>query len=129
MNGWRVGLLSIVGFCASTLPVFGQGYTYIAPSLYPAPPVVVYDPALLVPAPDVIYPLPLTPAQPVVPYGPVWSYPAVVSAPVQYRERVRGTRFGPGYTYRAFVPGRAAPVYTFRSNSTPYGVRVRERYR
>jgi hypothetical protein len=68
-----------------------NGYTYFAPSVYPTPPIVVYDPAFVVPtrtvilpratyvAPDpVLYAEPAFVSHTVVPYNPVWNYGPVV---------------------------------------------------
>ena len=118
-------LVSAVGQ-AQDHPV--NGYTYIAPSTYLTPPIMVYDPALVVPTQTVItpYAAPSIYAYPEPVYvAPVWNY-----GPAPYvRERVRLDRNGVDYRYRVYAPGRAAPVYSYRVDPGPHGVRVRERLR
>lgn len=119
-----------------------NGYTYIAPSYYPVPPIVVYDPAFVVPTRTVIGAWQYTPPPPVyyaeppfvtqttVPYNPTWNYPPVMApAPMTIRERARVNRNGLDYKYRAYVPGRSGPVYSYEVDSERHGVKVRERYR
>lgn len=142
LRGCVAAMMMLAGSAASQAQELAvNGYTYFAPSYYPAPPVVVYDPAFIVPARTVIHPrqvymapVPVVYAEPafvsqtVVPYNPVWNYgPAV--APMAYRERGHVNRHGLEYKYQAFVPGRHAPVYTYKVDAERHGVKIRERYR
>ena len=134
MNGVRACLFAVTAVLISAIPSAGQdltvnGYTYIAPSVYPTPPVVVYDPAFVVPTRTVIYAEPAFVTQTVMPYNPTWAYAPVTVGPTAVRERVRYSRNGLEYKYQAYVPGRAAPVYTYRIDSERRGVKIRERYR
>lgn len=145
MNAIHPFLLSSLVALAAITPavgddgVFVNGYTYVAPSTYLTPPVVIYDPFFAVPAPTVIAPVgyfpPVVYAEPafvsqtVVPLNPTWNYPPAVVGPSAYRARARFGRHGMDYTYHEYIPGRAAPVYTYRVNPGPHGVRVRERVR
>jgi hypothetical protein len=149
MNGLAIGsialplalLLVAGGLTARADDLVVNGYTYVAPSVYPAPPIMVYDPFFLVPTRTVILPRatyvapapvvyvePAFVSQTVVPYNPVWNY-GPVAGPTAVRERARFDRHGLEYKYQAYAPGRAAPIYSYRAESTPRGVRVRERYR
>lgn len=112
-----------------------SGDTAIAPL-----PVLAYDPALAIPAPIVIRPVPepfplfyAEPAfltQTMVPYDPVWNYPPVmVAAPMAVREKVRFNRHGMDYRYQAYVPGVPGAVYSYEVDSHRRGVKIRERYR
>ena len=117
-----------------------NGYTYIAPSMYLTPPIVYYDPAFAVPAPYVVRPVnaPL-PAPVVVSSGPAYVVPTTpvytptalggYGVPSTVLERGYYSRNGLEYRRKQYVPGRAAPVYTYRIDSKPNGVRIRERYR
>jgi hypothetical protein len=136
MNGVRVCLLSLMAVALGAATSFGQGlvvngYTYVAPSVYPAPPVVFYDPALVVPSSTVIQPLNYVAPAPVVYARPAYVTP-VYAAPV-YAPTVtvqpRGWYGRNGYKVREYVPGRAAPVHTYRVDPDRYGVKVRERFR
>jgi hypothetical protein len=146
MNGVRVGLLSLLAVALSAAPSFGQGlvvngYTYIAPSLYPAPPVVFYDPALVIPSSTVIQPMNYVAPAPLVYPRPVYGaayYPAPVAvAPTAVRQRGWYGRNGLEYKVKEYVPGRAAPVHTYRVDPDRYNVvdpdrynvKVRERFR
>jgi hypothetical protein len=140
MNGVRVCLLSLAAAAILASPCRAQdlvvnGYTYVAPSLYPAPPVVVYDPAFVVPTRTVIQPINyVSPARVVYTPTYVTSYPTGVYAPVMVgptavRQRAWYSRNGLKLTVKEYVPGRAAPVHTYRVDSERGGVRVRERFR
>jgi|GEM_PF-3516332 len=146
MNGLCRKLLCLVITLIAILPCAAQdrpvnGYTYIAPSVYPAPPIVVYDPAFLVPSQTVISPLGYGPPasmiyaepafmhQTVMPSDPTWAYAPPLVGPSGYRERVRFGRQGVDYSYRAYAPGRSAPVYSYRVDPGRHGVRIRERVR
>jgi hypothetical protein len=108
-----------------------NGYTYVAPSIYPVPPVVVYDPFFAAPTQTVIVPAgyyshPVVYSQPAFvsqAVAPGWNY---VPAPRAVRARARPGLHGMTYTYHEYAPGRAAPVYSYRVNPGRYGVRVRQ---
>jgi hypothetical protein len=136
MNGVRACLFGLLAVLLSDVPATAQGlvvngYTYIAPSVYPAPPVVVSDPALVVPTQTVIQPLNYAPVvyAPPVYASPAWRPAPVVVAPTAVRERAWYSRNGLEYKYQAYVPGRAAPVYTYRVDPDRYRVKIRERFR
>lgn len=147
MQGLRTCLASaaLIGALAGD-PLAGRaedlvvnGYTYIAPSVYLTPPIVYYDPAFVIPAPYVVRPLNAPgPMPPVVYGGPVYVAPVATynpawqtgyAGPSAIRERAYYSRNGLEYKYQEYVPGRAAPAYTYRIDSQRHGVRVRERYR
>lgn len=137
---WSLAILIILGSSARAGDVV-NGYTYIAPSIYPAPPVVLYDPAFNIPVPTVIQPLsytvpaPVVYAQPafvsqtVMPYNPTWAYAPVMVGPTAVRARANYSRNGLEYRYREYAPGRLLPVYSYKVDSEPYGVKIRERVR
>ena len=148
MRGLQAGLalLVVMGTLAGSVSAgraaepFVNGYTYLAPSMYLTPPIVYYDPAMVIPAPYVVRPMNAPAPVPQVVYGgpayvvpaaPVYAPPSPggYAVPSVVRERGRYSRNGLEYKYRQYVPGRAAPVYTYRIDSEPNGVRIRERYR
>lgn len=149
MNGMCIrwfGCVAVAMLCVGqsdceAQPIAVNGDSYAAPSVYLTPPVAVYDPAFLVPTQTVILPtatyvaparvIYLTPtyiSQPVVSYQPVGVFvPAV--APVAYRERLRYKPREMKYQYREYVPGRAAPVYSYKIEAERNRVKIRERIR
>lgn len=113
-----------------------NGYTYAAPSVYLQPPVVVYQPVMMVPArPVVTIPAPVVYAEPayvshtLVPVAPSWNYAPTVVVPTRVRERTVVRPHSMDYRYREYVPGRGTPVYTYKVDANRAGVRVREYYR
>lgn len=132
VSGWVLAVCLL-----TTSPVAAEeivnGYTYVAPSYYLTPPVVVTGP---LPPPVVVYPpAPITVYEPaflhttVVPYDPVWPYAYMNMPGAYYRERVTVRPRGVDYRVRTY--GGAGPVRGVRTEIEyrPYGVEYKVRTR
>lgn len=136
---WGVAAaLAVAGAADASADHKARGYTFIAPSYYLTPPVVV------TPVPVVVAPAPLVVPQPayapviyepaflhttVVPYDPVWPYAYMGLPGRYYRERIDVDRGEVEYKLKAYGPYGAKTVYSYEVDATRRGVKVRERVR
>jgi hypothetical protein len=117
-----------------------KGYTYVEPSycltpaVLAAPPPVVLSPGQPVFLARPVY-TPVVVMEPaflhttVMPYDPVWPYAYMGLPGNYYRERVDVDRGGVEYKLKSYGPRGARTVYSYEVDTTPYGVKVRERVR
>jgi hypothetical protein len=115
-----------------------NGYTYVAPSYYLTPPVIVAPPPVVYgPAPVMlarpVY-APVVAVEPaflhttVMPYDPVWPYAYSTLPGTYYKERVNASPREVEYKLKTYGPGGRS-VYSYEVDAKRNGVVVRERYR